>query len=224
MDKTLKNKLKQFNKFSKNTYGYSMVEWIIAVTILSIIFVNVGKFIIVTLRNGQLVQITADTASLSSRKATDLFIDSKNQVSKIPQGEIKAGSIDPNNPVDGYFDLFNSAGCQISNRTQSLPPAKITVDKQAPVSNNTSTSIKGDIGNGDSEGSTFSAIDCSTSTYVNATAAQQSTDPKYRRQWAVVKDFPNKNDVTFSVIVFHLDRKEVLRLYTMTKSDGAIIK
>ncbi len=178
----------------------------------------------------------ADTASLSTQKATELFNDSKNQAAKIPEGQTKIGSIDPNKPVDGYFDLFNDSACLLRNYAQA-PPEKITIDNvKNSFGSNVSTTLAndtgkesaiagkgrlpGDLGSDDS-GGTLSRLDCSTSTFREPS---QSLEPKFRRQWLILKDFPNKSDITYSVIVVYLERNKVVRLNTITKTDGAISK
>ncbi|MBI4853967.1 MAG: hypothetical protein HY819_19390 [Acidobacteria bacterium] len=227
--------LKKAKRLIKGNDGFTALEWIICTVLLAIIFTNLAKVMISSLKNGLLVQKVADTAFLSTQKANELFNDSKKQLAKIPSGQTKIGSIDPSNPVDGYFDLFNASACLLRTTSQ-LPPTKITVEGQPTSNSNISTTSTnstnsetpqksgigkgGELGNGDSDGN-FSRIDCSTSTFKEP---NQSLEPRYRRQWMIIKDFPNKNDVTFSVIVVHYDKNKILRSYTLSKTDGTISK
>lgn len=201
---TIKKKIKRITKSSK---GFSAAEWVVCAVILGIIFVNLGKQMVSSLNNGKFVQKIADTEVLSTQKATELFNDSKNQAAKISEGQTRAGSISPNQPVDGYFDLFNDSACLLRNYAQSSSTG------DSPTKDGTSSS-------GTTEG-TLSRLDCSTSTFREPS---QSLEPKFRRQWLVVKDFPNKNDVTYSVVVVYLEKNQVVRLTTLTKTDGAITK
>lgn len=183
MFQNLTQKCKRFIK------GFSAIEWIIAAILLGIVFANVGRLMVTTIKNGVFVQKLTDTNTLITQKTNQLFSDSKNQASKIPAGQTQIGSIDPSRPVAGYFDLFNESGCLITSGT----PTKDGTDLPT------------------------SPLDCSTSNFTNPS---RSTFPRFRRQWLVVKNFPNPQDVTAYVIVVYQDNNSISRINFATKSDG----
>ncbi len=195
-------------KGKKLIKGFSAIEWIIAAVLLGIVFASVGKLMVTAIKNGVFVQKLTDTNTLITLKTNELFNDSKNQVAKIPKGQTQVGSIDPDKPVAGYFDLFNESGCLITSGTSKGETGSGTVG-----------GTKGGIGSGAIGGTidTGSTLDCSTSSFTNPS---RSTFPRFRRQWSIVKDFPNPNDVTACVIVVYQDNNSIARMNFVTKSDG----
>lgn len=220
MFRIIKNKIQPKTKhFVKWIQGFSAVEYIVAALLLAIIFVNVGKLLVSAITNGNLLQKAADSNDLATRKATALFNDAKNQIAKIPANQNQVGSIDPNQPVEGYFDLFNESGCLLNS-----PKIKLDIDPGGDKGGSGGGALGGPTGGtkGASTSPTgdeaeVSRIDCSTSNY---TKPSQSLLPKFRRQWLVKKDFPNPKDTTFVVIVAYTNNNTIARSYVVTKSDG----
>ncbi len=99
--------------------GFSLVEYMIAAILIAIMFAGVGKIMLSTINNGRFSQKLTDVNLLSLKKATDLYNDSVNQANLIPNNQTQIGSIDPNNPVTGYFDLLNESGCLLGAFVQN---------------------------------------------------------------------------------------------------------
>lgn len=205
------NKLK--NKLNRTHKGFSAIEYMIAAILLVIIFINLGKLLITGVKNGQFVKKLADVGAIASQKTTELFNDTPNQVKLIPNGQTQIGSIDPNFPMPGYFDLLNESGCLITNSTGSPNPPN-------------PPNPKGKDGRGidpidDIDKGTINTLDCSKSTVPNPS---NSTIAKFRRQWLIKKNFPTTSDVTSYVIVVKQDTNDIVRVRYATKSDGVVTK
>lgn len=64
-------------------------------------------------------------------------------------------------------------------------------------------------------------LDCSASTSPNPI---QSTTPKFRRQWAIKKDYPYTGDVTIGVTIIYIQSNEIVRTLVRSKTDGLTSK
>jgi hypothetical protein len=205
------NKLK--NKLNRTNQGFSAVEYMIAAIFLAIVFINLGKLLITGVKNGQFVKKLADVGALASQKTSELFNDTPNQVKLIPNGQTQAGSIDPNSPMPGYFDLLNESGCLINSPNPNPNPNPNPKGKDGrgidPID---------DIDKGQG---TVSTLDCSKST---VPSPSNSTIAKFRRQWLIKRNFPTTNDVTSYVIVVKQDTNDIVRIRYATKSDGVVTK
>ncbi len=104
----------------KRNKGFSLIEYIIAFVLIGAVMATLFSITVGGLKNGRFVQKLADVKVLASQKATDLFNDIPNQLKNIPRGQTIGGSIDPNAPAIGYFDLLNESGCVVSRSI--LPP------------------------------------------------------------------------------------------------------
>lgn len=99
----------------RNKNGFSLLEFIIAIILVGLVITILFSITVTGVKNGRFVQRLADVRTLASQKATQLFNDIPNQVKNFPVGQTQAGSLDPNNPVNGYFDLLNDSGCLINS-------------------------------------------------------------------------------------------------------------
>lgn len=205
------NKIK--HKLNRTDQGFSAVEYMIAAILLAIIFINLGKLLIAGVKNGQFVKKLADVGALASQKTTELFNDTPNQVKLIPNGQTQIGSIDPNFPMPGYFDLLNESGCLINFSNSPNPPNPPTKEKDGRGIDPTDDIDKGQ--------GTVNTLDCSKST---VPSPSNSTIAKFRRQWLIKRNFPTTNDVTSYVIVIKQDTNDIVRVRYATKSDGVVTK
>lgn len=206
------NKIK--HKLNRTHQGFSAVEYMIAAILLAIIFINLGKLLITGIKNGQFVKKLADVGALASQKTTELLNDTPNQVKLIPSGQTQVGSIDPNFPMPGYFDLLNESGCLINSSSSPNPPNPPSPKEKDGRGIDPTDDI--DKGQG-----TLSTLDCSKSTVPNPS---NSTFAKFRRQWLIKRNFPTTNDVTSYVIVIKQDTNDIVRVRYATKSDGVVTK
>jgi prepilin-type N-terminal cleavage/methylation domain-containing protein len=204
--------------------GFSLTEYMIATILIGIIFAGVGKIMLSTVNNGRFSQKLTDVNLLSLKKATDLYNDSVNQANLIPENQTQIGSIDPNNPISGYFDLLNESGCLLGAFAQNPNDTPKDDDngkggkggnpkggKTNPIDNLNKDGRQNYGGGG-------TTLDCSTAAVLNPS---NSLIPKFRRQWLIRKDFPNPKDVTACVIVVYQDTNTIARTHIITKSDGS---
>ncbi len=111
------HKLKNLTK--PNIRGFSLVEYMIAAILIAIMFGGIGKVMVATIKSGRFSQKLTDVNLLSLKKSTDLYNDSVNQANLIPKNQTQIGSINPNDPVNGYFDLLNESGCLLGSFTKN---------------------------------------------------------------------------------------------------------
>ena len=104
-------------KFSRQA-GFSLLEYIIALTILMIAFVAWLQLTATAVNNGRFVQKLADVKTLSSSKVMELSQRATAIVQSFSPGQSRVGSLEPDNLVSGYFDELNESGCIISRNPQ----------------------------------------------------------------------------------------------------------
>jgi prepilin-type N-terminal cleavage/methylation domain-containing protein len=215
---------------SKNN-GFSLIEIMISLVLVSAILAVVLTMTMGGVVGGKKTQAIADLRTLSLQKTTELSNNLTNELKKISLTETRVGSINPDIVINGYFDELNEQGCVIRSSNIIQPPIIIepptkglkqpnnsTDTGSARSTTTTSTGRLGDLGNGDSD-TTNTTIDCSKSTYpVNP--ASNSTISAYRRQWAIIKDKPNKGDSTIAVIIVDKKTDQIIRTETLVKVDG----
>lgn len=222
-----------------NSNGFTLMECVIAICLVVIVLGGLVGLVVTTIRNGKFVEKLVDSNTLLSAKTNQLLNSTATEVSKLPKGQKRAGSIDPSQPVAGYFDVLNQSGCVIKRSSPTFSTidteietgkgikssgtggpiggSGVTTKAKATGSTGKLGDIGGDIGDlGDS-----SPLDCSTSTFTNP---NQALEPKFRRQWVVVKDFPATGDVSFSIVVVAIQTNQITLGTTITKSDGTVIK
>lgn len=204
-----------------NNKGLSLIECLIALILISMVLATLFTMTAAGVKNGRFVTKVADTRVLSEKKVADVFKNISNQLKLFAPKENQLGSLDPSTPVPGYFDVLNQSGCLLTNFTQVPNPTK--ENGKTGRTGKTGTPIdnigKGDDGSGG--GFPLNGIDCSSATVLNPS---QDLIPAFRRQWVVVKDLPNKNDVTVSVVIIQLDKNTITRSSTLTKVDGGYKK
>lgn len=216
------NRKSSFNNYSSfNNKGLSLIECLIALILISMVLATLFTMTAAGVKNGRFVTKVADTRVLSEKKVADVFKDINNQLKLFAPKENQLGSLDPSTPMPGYFDVLNQSGCLLTNFTQVSNPTKEngingkTGRTGTPIDN----IGKGDDGN--DGGFPLNGIDCSSATVPNPS---QDRIPAFRRQWVIVKDLPNKNDVTVSVVIIQLDKNTITRSSTLTKVDGGYKK
>lgn len=215
-----KNSLNNSSIF--NNTGLSLIECLIALILISMVLATLFTMTAAGVRNGRFVTKVADTRVLSERKVADVFKDISNQLKLFAPKENQLGSLDPSTPMSGYFDVLNQSGCLLTNFTQPPNPTKENnIDKGKTGRTGTPLDDLGKGDDGNDGGFPLNGIDCSSATVPNPS---QDRVPAFRRQWVVVKDLPNKNDVTVSVVIIQLDRNTITRSSTLTKLDGGYKK
>lgn len=235
------NKVRDENNSNKNSYnnneksnlnnssifnnkGLSLIECLIALILISMVLATLFTMTAAGVRNGRFVTKVADTRVLSEKKVADVFKDISNQLKLFAPKENQLGSLDPSTPMPGYFDVLNQSGCLLTNFTQTPNPTKENdVDKGKTGRGTPLDDLGkgGDDNDSNNGGFPLNGIDCSSATVPNPS---QDRIPAFRRQWVVVKDLPNKNDVTVSVVIIQLDRNTITRSSTLTKVDGGYKK
>jgi type II secretory pathway pseudopilin PulG len=201
-------------KSSINTKGFTLIEAIIAVIISITILSGLTVLAVKAIKNAKFTEKFADTKVLINQKTTELFNNSTTELNKIPANQTTAGSINPSLPIIGYFDLLNENGCVIKRSQFTF------VDPIDPIDPNTKglRGGLGDIGNGYDTSDT-TQLDCSFST-----SPSSSLTPKFRRQWAVAKDFPESGDVTFSIVIVAIQTNQIMISTVASKTDGFSLK
>ncbi len=202
--------------------GFTLMETVIAISISIIILGGIVTLAVRVVKNGKFTEKLGDTNVLLTQKTTDLFNNTVGEVAKIPKGETRAGSINPEQPITGYFDITNESGCVIKS-SKSFPVPIIPVEpiveptKGIKTSKTSNRGKFGDLGDDLGDSGDGSPLSCSTSTFKTPS---NSLEPKFRRQWAVVKDFPALGDVSFSVVIVAIQTNQITMSSIITKSDG----
>lgn len=222
--------MKQIN--IKRAKGFSLIEYIIAFVLIGVVMSTLFTMTVGGVKNGRFVQKLADVKVLASQKATDLYKDLPTQLKNIPLNQFVAGSIDPNNPAQGYFELLNDSGCIVSK--SALPPGSGggtggTKGDNPPTGGGTGGG-KGLVAEGDggllggpkdgggTDQNPEKTMDCT-----NATVEKPSNSafPRFRRQWLIAKDKPNIGDATVYVVIVYQDTNILARSSVLIKVDGA---
>lgn len=230
---SINNKSKESYKLNfYSNHGFTLLEAIIALVIGAIILAGAITLGVTTIKNGKFVEKAFDVSVFLGQKTTQLFNNANNEIAKIPKGQTKVGSINPEQAVVEYFDLLNESGCVINPRAITVPspivePTKVPTSKITDGSTSAKDSGKGKLGDFGNLGDlgdgtdTLPLLDCSISAL---SSPSSSTEPKFRRQWVVVKDFPSPGDITFSVVIIAIQTNQIVVSSAITKSDGASIK
>ncbi len=212
----------KFNSFNSSD-GFTLIEMMIAIILSMIVIGSLVTLAVSTTKNSKFVEKLVGTNILLSQKTTQLFNNASAELAKIPKDETRAGSINPAQPVAGYFDITNESGCVIKSGISPIhgidPTTKDISYNSQITSSKTGKGGLGDIGgdSGGDSGSDFSPLDCSRSTFNNNS---QSLEPKFRRQWVVIKDFPSLGDVSFSVVIVAIQTNQITSSSIISKGDG----
>ncbi|MBI4852361.1 MAG: type II secretion system protein [Acidobacteria bacterium] len=234
----------------KKAKGFTLLEYIIAFVLVGAVMSTLFSLTIGGVKNGKFIQKLADVRVLASQKATELYNDLPKNLKNIPISQTTGGSIDPNNPAQGYFDLVNDSGCVVSKSVlpggggggkgdlpggggKGDPPGGGGKGDQ-PGGGGTGgtkglvdgTNPKGGIGGGTIGGSEEPTKDIPNENAIDCanattTTPTNSTIPRFRRQWLIAKNKPNEGDTTIYVVIVYQDTNILARSIALVKVDGA---
>lgn len=214
-----------FSQIFRKNSGFTVMELAIAVFLSVAILAAIATLAVATVKNSKFTEKLVDTNILLSQKTNQLFNNSVGELTKIPTGQTRAGSIDPNEPINGYFDLLNENGCLIKTAFTSNPDP-IIKKSSGTTSDKNIQRLPGDLGDGGGGNEVpteFNPLDCSTSSAISSNPSTSFT-AKFRRQWVVVKDFPSTQDITFSVVIVAIQSNTIIHSNIITKTDGVTTK
>jgi len=222
-----------------NNKGFSLLELVIVIILAGVLMAVTFNMTIGGVKNGELAEDLSDVSVLVSSKTSKLFNNLTAEMAKFSANQKLAGSIDPTNLVPGYFDILNQSGCVIGGSV-------IT----SPSDDNKGDDGKDDNPKDDKGGVTkavtnkgggglplptekepneptlnpTNSIDCNDN--INGSNGSSINDniPRFRRQWAIAKDAPNKGDVTVAVTLVDLRNLTLVRSEILTKVDGASVR
>lgn len=100
--------------------GVTILEYIIALVIIMVAFIAWLELTATAVKNGSFVKRIGDVKGLASSKAADLAKRADELVKKIPKNQRRAGTVFPNRPIDGYFELLDASGAAIPNARKAL--------------------------------------------------------------------------------------------------------
>lgn len=210
---------KKKNNNYKQQKGFSLLEMIIAIILLIALMSVAVSMTVGGVKSGKSNQVIADLRTLASQKNSEISNDLTNQLKQFTVGQTLAGSINPSQPTNGYFDLLNEFGCVVQKSSSFVAPP-IKTDPTSPIDSPTKE-IKsptreglGDLGQDLPE----QVVDCSKSTF---SSPPNTTVPRYRRQWVIAKNKPFAGDTSIAVIIIDLAINQIVRQETLVKVDGA---
>ncbi|MFY9221016.1 MAG: hypothetical protein WAQ98_00015 [Blastocatellia bacterium] len=211
--KNLKTKVK--------SNGFTVMELAIASLLVIIVMAVLFSMTTTGITNGRFVEKLSDASNLLTKKVADVYKNASIEVGKLKSNETQLGSIDPTNPIPGYFDILNASGCVLA--TSTVKPNDEPIKE--PIKEPTKGAKNLQRGKGfepvddiDKEPIEPQLIDCSGATVINPS---KSLIPMFRRQWMIVKDKPLRGDITVAAVIITIDKNTVLRSEVLTKIDGA---
>jgi hypothetical protein len=223
-----------------NNKGFSLFEVVIAIILGISVMAVLMTLTLGGVKNNRFALTLSDMSTLTEQKASDIFKDIPRQIANMSNGVNTLGSLNPEQPVNGYFDLLNDSGCVLKTGSQlegsvgngkgDLGFGTGTGDDGNAIGGgkggglgtggtrggNDDRDGKGDDGNGGGNG-TITGLDCSRATFGVPTS---SLVARYRRQWVVVKNKPNVGDTTVGIVLVDLISNSILRSELITKIDG----
>lgn len=247
------------NNHHKNEYkyhhltdnkGFSLFEVIIAIILGISVMAVLMTLTLGGVKNNRFALTLADMSTLTEQKASDIFKDIPKQIKNMPNGVNTLGSINPTQPVNGYFDLLNDSGCVLTTGYQlesgsgkgdlglgggkgGLGGGTGTGDDGSGIGGG-----KGGLGGGLTGGGKGGNDDGSgkgddgnggsgngTITGLDCSRATfgvptSSLVARYRRQWVIVKNKPDVGDTTVAIVLVDLISNSILRSQLITKIDG----
>lgn len=237
-----------FNKFSSNrsnsnkkgfnNKGFSLLELVIVIILAGVLMAVTFNMTIGGVKNGELAEDLSDVSVLVSSKTTKLFNNLPAEMAKFGTNQTLAGSIDPTNLVPGYFDVLNQSGCVIGGSVITNPSHDDKGDDGK--NNNPKDDGKGGFTKEISRGSGLplptekepneptpsptNSIDCSDNINGSNGSSINDSIPRFRRQWAIAKNKPNRGDVTVAVTLVDLRNLTLVRSEILTKVDGESVR
>jgi len=223
-----------------NNKGFSLFEVVIAIVLGISVMAVLMTLTLGGVKNNRFALTLADMSTLTEQKASDIFRDIPRQIASMSNGVNTLGSLNPEQPVNGYFDLLNDSGCVLKTGYQlegsvgngkggfgtgtgddgnviggGTGGGKGGLGTGGTKGGNDDGGDKGDDGNGGT--GAITGLDCSRATFGVPTS---SLIPRYRRQWVVVKNKPNVGDTTVGIVLVDLVSNSILRSELITKIDG----
>ena len=227
-----------------NNKGFSLLELVIVIILAGVLMAVTFNMVVGGVKNGELAEDLSDVSVLVSSKTSKIFNNLPAEMAKFSANQKLAGSIDPTNLVPGYFDVLNQSGCVISGSVITSPTDDDKGDDgkdDNPKGGNPKDDGKGGVtkavsnkgGGGlplptekepNEPPSPTNSIDCNDN--INGSNGSSINDniPRFRRQWTIAKDAPNKGDVTVAVTLVDLRNQTLVRSEILTKVDGASVR
>ena len=211
--------------------GFSLFEVVIAIILGISVMAVLMTLTLGGVKNNRFALTISDMSTLTEQKASDVFKDIPREITNMPNGVNTLGSINPTQPVNGYFDLLNDSGCVLTTGYQlegDTGKGDLGLGDTGKgglgggltgggKDGNDDGDGKGDDGNGGSGTGTITGLDCSRATFGVPTS---SLVTRYRRQWVIVKNKPNVGDTTVAIVLVDLMSNSILRSQLITKIDG----
>lgn len=232
---SISNKNRSFN--NKSSKGFSLLELVIVIVLAGVLMAVVFNMTIGGVKNGELAEDLSDVSVLISSKTSKIFNNLPAEMAKFGTNQTLAGSIDPTNLVLGYFDVLNQSGCVIGGIVITNPTDDGKDDKDDNPNDGKGNYTKGITNKGDGRlplptdsepneptPSPTNSIDCSDNINGSNGSSLNDNIPRFRRQWTIAKDAPNKGDVTVAVTLVDLRNQTLVRSEMLTKVDGASVR
>jgi hypothetical protein len=230
-----------------NNKGFSLFEVVIAIILGISVMAVLMTLTLGGVKNNRFALTLADMSVLAEQKASDIFKNIPRELNNMSNGVSALGSLNPEQPINGYFDLLNDSGCVLTTGYQleggtskgdlglggsgkgglggsatgddgnAIGGGKGGLGTGGTRGGNDDGSGNGDDGNGGNGNGTVTGLDCSRATFGSPTSL---LIPRYRRQWVVIKNRPNVGDTTVAIVLVDLISNSILRSELITKIDG----
>lgn len=231
-----------------NSKGFSLFEVVIAIILGISVMAVLMTLTLGGVKNNRFALTLADMSTLTEQKASEVFKNIPREVSNMSNQINTLGSINPVQPVSGYFDLLNDSGCVLTTGYQLEGGSKgdlgLGGSGKGGLGGGSGTGddgngiggSKGGLGTGGTGGTKGGSDDGDgkgddggggngTITGLDCSRATfgvptSSLIPRYRRQWVVVKNKPDVGDTTVAIVLVDLVSNSILRSQLITKIDG----
>jgi hypothetical protein len=101
-----------------NNKGFSLFEVVIAIILGISVMAVLMTLTLGGVKNNRFALTLSDMSTLTEQKASDVFKDIPRQIANMSNGVNTLGSLNPEQPVNGYFDLLNDSGCVLKTGYQ----------------------------------------------------------------------------------------------------------
>ena len=101
-----------------NSKGFSLFEVVIAIILGISVMAVLMTLTLGGVKNNRFALTISDMSTLTEQKACEVFKDIPREVSNMSNQINTLGSINPAQPVNGYFDLLNDSGCVLTTGYQ----------------------------------------------------------------------------------------------------------